>query len=183
VAEAWALVESEQTTYLQSGTILTSARESCTVGKLAPVEQPLVLRLGDTLIVRRDAAPGHAGSPAEISCTLPQVFADVKRGDRIWFDDGAIGGRVTEACPDRLTVEISSAAPNGSRLRADKGINLPDTNLRLPPLASHDEVDLAFIAAHADLVGYSFVRRPSDVVELQDRPAELARPARSGVSR
>lgn len=47
--------------------------------------------------------------------------------------------------------------------------------MRLPPIDARDEADLAFIAAHADLIGYSFVRRPSDVIELQDRLTALGR--------
>jgi pyruvate kinase len=52
---------------------------------------------------------------------------------------------------------------------------LPDTRLNLPPLDGDDEAALAFAAAHADLVGYSFVRRPSDVVALQARLSALGR--------
>jgi pyruvate kinase len=174
-AAGCALVECDQTVYLESGTVLVHPHASCTIGDLAPVEEPLRIAIGDTLVLTRDAIPGHAGPPAQISCTLPQVFADVKPGDRIWLDDGAIGGVVHEARADRLAVEITAAREGGAKLRADKGINLPDTTLRLPALAAHDEADLAFIAAHADLVGYSFVRRPADVIELQDRLAALGR--------
>ena len=55
----------------------------------------------------------------------------------------------------------------GEKLAAGKGINLPDSQLRLPALTAKDVDDLAFIARHADLVGYSFVRQASDVYELQ----------------
>jgi len=174
-APGGAVAEATKTIYAQSGATLTHPRGAGEVGRLPAVEQPLVLRPGDTLVVTRDPVPGHAGPPPQISCTLSQVFADVKPGDRIWFDDGAIGGHVTSARDDRLTVEITVARPGGSKLHADKGINLPDTQLRLAPVSAADEADLAFVAANADLVGYSFVRRPSDVIELQDRLASLGR--------
>jgi pyruvate kinase len=99
----------------------------------------------------------------------------VRRGDRIWLDDGAIGGRVSDVREDALTVTITDAKPNGSKLRADKGINLPDTHLRLPALDAQDEEDLRFVAAHADLVGFSFVRRPDDVIELHEKLTALGR--------
>lgn len=170
-----ALVEAYRTTYLHTGACLQCANGDGVVGELPPVEQPLVLRPGDLLRVTRDAAPGSAGPPPHIPCTLPQVFSDVRSGDRIWFDDGAIGGRVRAAAVDGLDVEITDASPGGAKLRSGKGINLPDTALRLLPIDAHDEADLAFIAAHADLIGYSFVRRPSDVIDLQDRLAALGR--------
>ena len=53
------------------------------------------------------------------------------------------------------------------RLKADKGLNFPDTELTLPPLTRKDLVDLDFVADHADLVGYSFVQRVADVERLQ----------------
>jgi pyruvate kinase len=48
------------------------------------------------------------------------------------------------------------------KLRAEKGINLPDSTLPVPALGADDREHLAFIARHADLVGLSFVRTPRD---------------------
>ena len=56
-------------------------------------------------------------------------------------------------------------------MRADKGINLPDSNLHLPALTEKDLADLKFIAKQADLIGYSFVRSAADVQELQKQLA------------
>jgi hypothetical protein len=47
------------------------------------------------------------------------------------------------------------ARPAEEKLTAGKGINLPDSRLRLPALTAKDVDDLAFIARHADIVGYS----------------------------
>lgn len=58
-------------------------------------------------------------------------------------------------------------------MRADKGVNLPDSTLRLPSLTEKDLDDLQFIATHADLVGYSFVKSATDVQELQKQLALL----------
>ena len=57
--------------------------------------------------------------------------------------------------------------------RAGKGVNLPDTRLGLSPLTPRDLDDLPFIAQHADLIGYSFVRHAEDVYQLQQRLAAL----------
>jgi pyruvate kinase len=77
-----------------------------------------------------------------------------------------------------LRVEITQARPGGSRLRAEKGINLPDSTLRVAGLTPKDAEDLPFIAAHADLVGLSFVRAPAAVHELQARLERLGGRAR-----
>jgi pyruvate kinase len=57
------------------------------------------------------------------------------------------------------------------KLKPGKGLNFPDTELGIPSLTPKDLEDLDFIARHADMVGLSFVRSPSDVERLQ---AELA---------
>src|SRR5262249_52872996 len=45
--------------------------------------------------------------------------------------------------------------------------------LRLPALTAKDLEDLKFIVRHADLVGYSFVRTPEDVTQLQKHLRDL----------
>jgi len=181
----WA--ESNQTTYVASGTVLHLARPGKPieifpgrVGRLPATEQSILLKTGDQLLLTRlpiegaGAAHGDDGqsiSPPRISVTLPKIFADVHPKETIWFDDGAIGGVITRVATDEIEVKITHARPNGSRLRADKGINLPDSNLHLPALTKKDLEDLHFIANNADLVGYSFVRSPADVHELQKQIA------------
>jgi pyruvate kinase len=101
------------------------------------------------------------------------VFSQVEKGQRIWFDDGRIGGVIRRASTDQLDVEIVQCGLNGSVLRSDKGINLPDSNLKLPALTTKDIEDLSFAASRADMIGLSFVQRESDVRELRRRLRSL----------
>ena len=137
-------------------------------------ERPGVLHLqrGDMLRLTRGGVgrtTGKAGArlAASVPCTLPEVFAQVRKGERIWFDDGHIGGVVRRASAQALDVEITDAADGGERLAGDKGINLPDSELHLPALTPKDVADLAVVVKHADLVGLSFAQRAADVEELQ----------------
>jgi pyruvate kinase len=116
---------------------------------------------------------GKLLSPARIGVTLPEIFMDVRPGESIWLDDGKIGGVIKSVDEDQIEVEITHARDRGERLSGDKGINLPDSRLRLPALTEKDLRDLSFIARHADLVGYSFVRSEADVYDLQSRLADL----------
>jgi pyruvate kinase len=152
------------------------------VGALLPRDAHIVLHKGDFLILTREPLIGKPAEidrdgrvlrPARISCTLPDVFSRVRIGERIWFDDGKIGGIVREVECDALRIEITQARPKGERLLADKGINLPDTDIKLPALTSKDLDDLRFIVRYADLVGVSFVRHERDVHELQRHLREL----------
>jgi pyruvate kinase len=102
-----------------------------------------------------------------VPCTLPGVLRDLRPGERVCFDDGKIEGHVVEVVPGAARVEVAQARAGGESLRADKGINLPDSQLSCTGLTDADRIDLDFVARHADLVGLSFVRSPEDVLELQ----------------
>jgi pyruvate kinase len=184
------LAESNQTAYVATGTTLHLAgppakgcgRGEGKVGDLPPVEQWIRLRGGDLLTLRLDRRPGSPAvydregrlvKAASVGVTMPGAFAHVREGESVWFDDGKIGGRVTSVGTDGVEVEITHAGPGGEKLRGDKGINLPESRLRLPPLTEADLEALPFIARHADLVGYSFVRSASGVRALQRRLARL----------
>jgi pyruvate kinase len=91
----------------------------------------------------------------------------------VWFDDGKIGGEIRRVTPDQIEVAITHARPLGSHLGSGKGVNLPDTDLRVSPLTAKDQLDLSFVARHADLVGYSFVHHPDDVHQLRRCLADL----------
>jgi pyruvate kinase len=188
VTATGAAAQLERTAYLVTGTRLrvrgksrpdlSRGQRTAHVGELPERPTRLRLREGDPLVLTRDpghGAPASGHEPARIGCTLPDVFADVWPPQAIWFDDGKIGGVVREAGADRIVVEITHTPPGGAWLGADKGINLPDTDLKLPALTPTDREDLRFVAAHADLVGYSFVSSAEDVDALHRELAAVGR--------
>lgn len=131
----------------------------------------LRLRIGDRLRLTRAAEPAaspHAESrPAQITCSLPEAFAATRRGHHVWLDDGKLGGVVQAADRDAIELLITSAGPKGAKLRADKGINLPDAELDIDLLGAHSTDALQFAAECADLVGLSFVSRAHEVPASQ----------------
>jgi pyruvate kinase len=139
----------------------------------------LRLAIDDRLLLTRegsrDEPDAGAVAPARIDCTVPQAFAAARRGDHVWLDDGKIGGRVEAVDADTIGVRITAAAPGGSKLRAGKGINLPDTSLEIDLLGSHSTAALAFAVEHADIVALSFVSRTSEVKAVQRHLAAHAR--------
>src|SRR5271167_67824 len=149
-----------QTAYVTPGTVLlrvdvgNGALREAQVGDFPPREQGILLRKGDFLLLTAEPILGKGASidsagqtlgSAMVSCTLPEVFPAVRAGEKIWFDDGKIGGIVREIEPGALRIEITQAKPNGDRLGADKGINLPDSRIDLPALTKKDFDDLEFI--------------------------------------
>jgi len=148
--------------------------------RTGPCAPEITLQVGDILLLTRAGEPGGpaepgaegTGHPAHIACSLPQVLDDVETGDRLFIDDGKIGGRVESVDDLAARVRITQAKAQGSPLRADRGINLPDSQLDLPALTEKDRADLESVARLADIVALSFVERPRDVADLD---AELRR--------
>jgi pyruvate kinase len=183
----WA--EATKTTYVIPGTVLhhrpkgrdRSDRQSV-VGELPSGENVICLRQGDLLILQRNLTPGRPAtydsvgqvlSPASIGCTIPEVFDDVRTGESIWFDDGKIGGVIEKVERTQVLVRIARARVCGEKLRSDKGINLPESTLRLAALTPQDLEDLSFVAQHADVVELSFANSAQDVELLQQHLGSL----------
>jgi pyruvate kinase len=182
----WA--ESTRTCYLTADVTLRARRdgdgtvaEAC-IGAVPHVEAAIALATGDLLTLTRELTPGRTAAcdrvgrvlnPATLGCTSSQVFEDAQAGERVWFDDGRIGGVIERTEPDRLHVRITHARARGAKLVADKGINLPDSHLRLAAMTDKDRADLGFVANHADMVALSFVNTVEDVRALRELLAPL----------
>ena len=190
ISENGCWAESVKTAYVVHGTLLQVMRaengrrisaEVARIEDLPPEPQPIRLKTGDILILTSKADPGRPAVydsngkllPPTVGVSLPEVFPDVRAGELIWFDDGKIGAVIRSVNLDEIAVEITKARAKGENLWADKGINLPDSKLRLPALTEEDIAHLPFIVSHADLVGYSFVRSESDIAELQSQLKRL----------
>ncbi len=102
-----------------------------------------------------------------IGCEEHGLIKQLKKGNRILFDDGIIEATVSEKHKYGVKLRIERVSDRKQLLRAGKGMNFPDTELRLPPLTPYDISVLPFVAEHADLVGYSFVRNAGDLENLQ----------------
>lgn len=178
----WA--QSVNSAFVAPGTILqhlplkyksSSRVHETKVGNISRPEGYLLLQCDDILfltptlqlgIPAKLDKTGRVRCPAKIGCTLPEVVQDARVGDAIWFDDGKIGGVIEKNDAAGLLVRILQARPGGVKLRGDKGINLPDSQLRLSALTEQDRVDLHFVIEHADLVAMSFTSSAQDVVDL-----------------
>jgi pyruvate kinase len=101
------------------------------------------------------------------------VFEYVRTGEPIWFDDGNIGGFIEKVEKDYVHVRLTHTHLRGSKLRADKGINLPECDFQLPALTSEDLNNLPFLAQHADVIELSFAGSADDVESLQNHLDQL----------
>jgi len=183
-----------KTTYLETGMELhTNADYSSSpilVGEFPRVEQFIRLYIGDFLRLHREAVPGESAeldaddnliNHAHISCTSAEIFNQVKEGEPIFFDDGKIEGVIREVNQDEMIVEVFNARERGSKLKADKGINFPTSQLDISGLTTKDKQDLVFVAQNADTVNLSFVNSRQDVGDLIAELDKLDAPKGLGI--
>jgi pyruvate kinase len=169
VAAEGILAEGERNAFIADGTEVWSGEYTTAVSGMPPVRQRLSLHPGDSLVLTTDLTPVDpptTGEVAYIGCTLPEAITAMRVGDTVLIDDGAILAQVSSVATDQVTLTVEHTKPGGQRLGAEKGINLPDTDLPLPALTEEDEDLLPFIAQHADLVAVSFIRHADDVAHV-----------------
>jgi pyruvate kinase len=177
------ILESHKRAYIATGTKLRLGRKESgekikfRVGKLRPIELPIILRVGDTLVLERGNAPGEPAcvdrdelvlEPAHVTCRPSEIFQRISVGAPVRLNDGKIEAFVKTVSPDALTIEITGARASGSRLRSDRSINFPGSEIPCQGLTDDDRENLAFIVEHADAVCLSFVRKPDDINALQE---------------
>lgn len=194
IEEEGCRAEAYRTIILESGMMLYSDRERKStpiiVGELPPVEGTIYLNVGDLLILHKEPIPGEPAKldkkgnilkEAHLSCTSEEAFGQVRPGDPILFDDGKIQAIVKEARPDEVVVKIKHTKQGGARLGADKGINLPASELTIRGLTAKDSKDLQFVAEYADVVNMSFVNSAADVADLIEELERLGATGRIGI--
>ena len=107
------------------------------------------------------------GTKNMFSVTYPGLIDDVVVGDHILLDDGIIDLEVTDF--DRGNNDIVTKVLNSGILKNKKGVNVPGVATNLPGITQKDADDIIFgIENDVDFIAPSFIRRASDVLEIQE---------------
>jgi len=141
-------------------------------GKAGKTKDHIQIQTGEHIILTKRETSGKKSKfdnkeqieKAEVGVLLTEIVDDVQINDTVLFDDGMIKSVVV--AKTETDVELAVTECYKPKLSSNKGINLPNTRLNLPALTPRDIELLPFVAKHADLVGYSFVRNSQDVKQL-----------------
>ncbi|WP_085991710.1 pyruvate kinase [Oceanobacillus senegalensis] len=107
------------------------------------------------------------GTAERFSVTYEGLINDVHEGSKILLDDGLIELEVVAI--DKMAGEIKTTALNSGTIKNKKGVNVPNVSVNLPGITEKDRADIQFgIEQDVDFVAASFVRRPSDVLEIRE---------------
>ena len=133
----------------------------------------IVLEKGKEVIVSMNEVEG---TPEKFSVTYENLINDVNIGSYILLDDGLVELQVKEINKDKG--EVKCDILNTGELKNKKGVNLPGVKVNLPGITDKDADDIRFgIEENVDFIAASFVRRPSDVLDirqiLEEEKAEI----------
>lgn len=129
--------------------------------RLGHFEGELPIKTGETLTITT-ATDDLANST--ISVNHPDIISSIKKKERVFIDDG------------NLIFEVVALGKNSAQLKAlndglvlpGKGINLPDSVIKIPTITSKDIEDIkTAVEAKVDYIALSFVRTADDILEAQ----------------
>jgi pyruvate kinase len=131
------------------------------------------LETGARLVISTQAI---IGTSQRFSINYTSFAEEVVQGDFVLLDDGKLKLQV-ESTNGRD--EVAARVIHGGTLSSKKGVNLPNTRIRIPSLTEKDRSDLIFALKNKiSWIGLSFVRSPKDVVELKKLIADSGDDAR-----
>lgn len=107
------------------------------------------------------------GDEKKFSITYTELINDVEKGSHILIDDGLVDLLVTDI--DTANNEIVTEVQNTGIVKDKKGVNVPGVSVQLPGITEKDANDIRFgLENDIDYIAASFVRKPSDVLEIRE---------------
>ncbi len=129
--------------------------------------KPVDLQVGDEFVLTTEQVEGDE---RVVYVDYEKLPAEVEVGQSILVDDGKIRLEVKEIKGN----EIVCTVIDGGELGEQKGINIPGADISLPVLTDRDVSDLRWgVENNIDYVAVSFVRKPSDIMEIRDVLSKL----------
>jgi len=125
-------------------------------------EEPIDLIQGEYITLTTEDI---IGDRHRIPVTYKNLPNDISVGATILIDDGLIGLTVVDIQGTEIKCRINNSGP----IRSKKGVNVPGADISLPGMTEKDARDIEFgISQGIDFIAASYVRRPSDVLEIRE---------------
>lgn len=125
-------------------------------------KEGIMIKKGDKVTFTTAKSP----SKGKIGVTYGRLHNEIKAGHRILIADGVFEYLVKQVKGQ----DIITTAVTDAKLTSNKGMNFPDTSLKISSVSAKDISDLDFgISQQVDFVALSFVRTVADVVGLRRR--------------
>lgn len=126
------------------------------------VAEPIHYKVGD--MVKIFGRPDVDSTKDIVNVSYPDFARDVKVGDHVLFDDGALDMQVIESVGPMLVAQVQNEGDLGSH----KSVNVPGEHIELPALTEKDKSNILLaIEEDIDFIAHSFVRSAADVHAVQ----------------
>ncbi len=103
--------------------------------------------------------------PYCLTTSYPEILNYIRKGESVFFADGSIRTTVLDRGKDHVELIVENEGVLSSR----KGINLPNSNLKISAITPKDEKDLEFGAKEGvDIVAVSFVNTKDDIIRARN---------------
>jgi pyruvate kinase len=142
------------------------------VGVLADLQGPK-LRVGKFTDTSAELKEGQdflldldktLGSSQRVQFPHKNLYQFLAPGDQLLLDDGKIKLRIQSVASDKIHTNVEV----GGRISNHKGVNIPDSLLKVSALTSKDLEDLIFIETlGVDYIALSFVQSEHDIRKLK----------------
>ncbi len=125
-------------------------------------QERVQLKAGDFITLTTEKV---VGDEKRVSVNYPTLHEEIEVGNMIMVDDGKKQFEVVSV----KGTEIKCKIVLGGDTKGRRSLNLPGAKLKIGALTDKDKKDIAFgLKNKVDIMAFSFVRKPSDVVELRE---------------
>ncbi len=130
-------------------------------------QEPIELQNGSEFVLTTDEI---TGDEHRVSISFKELPSIVKKGDKLFLNDGLISLLVNKIEGNDVCCEVRS----GGELRSRKGLNLPGIDLGFSAFTNHDRNCLEFALNNGvDAVSQSFVANKEDILDLKKAASDL----------
>ncbi len=124
--------------------------------------EPISFSTGD--VVKLFGRPEVDSTHDIVNLSYPNFAADIREGDHVLFDDGALDMEVIGINGPQVIAKVTNDGVLGSH----KSVNVPGRHIDLPALTEKDHKNILLaIEQDIDFIAHSFVRSADDVKAVQ----------------
>ena len=124
--------------------------------------EPISFSTGD--VVKLFGRPEVDSTHDIVNLSYPNFAADIREGDHVLFDDGALDMEVIGINGPQVIAKVTNDGVLGSH----KSVNVPGRHIDLPALTEKDHKNIMLaIEQDIDFIAHSFVRSADDVKAVQ----------------
>jgi pyruvate kinase len=171
-------------TYETNGKVITMVRElskelDVPVGIMVDLQGPrirtlveteLEIKTGERVLIYDVSRKPEEKEMKMIGLDWPGITTDIELGNAILIEDGLKRLVVVEKDSDFLVAEVI----NGGVIKNHKGVNVPDSKLKIGAVTKKDEEDLAYaMSREVDFIALSFVSNGKEIEETREKMRKL----------